>query len=135
MMTNLLALPLVSLAIEVGNNEDWVDAIVFVIGLADPTAPQLDIHGIDFEMEIRHQPEDHEVVLSASTDAGTLQIGMAPNYGFLIINIPYEVDDTTKSAMKNQQPGDYVGEIRGSDGLNTRVCAQIDLTINDGVVR
>jgi hypothetical protein len=90
--------------------------------------PQLDIRGITFEMEIRRQPSDNEVVLGASTESGTLIIGAPPDWGYLIINIPLV-------EMQNLDAADYVGDITGRDAYNTRVAAQIALTVSEGVTK
>jgi hypothetical protein len=129
-MSSLLAMPLVALTIEVGNNEDWIDSIVYCVPPpTDPTAPQLDLRGIDFEMELRKHAEDHEVSLSASTKAGTIQIGLPPNFGYLIFYVPY------KDTMQYMAPGDYVGDIVGNDGQYQRRVANIFLTIDEGITR
>lgn len=128
-MSALLAMPLVALAIEVGSNEDWLDSIVYCVPPPlDPTAPQLDLRGIQFEMEIRRQPEDHEVVLSCSTADGSIQIGLPPNFGYLIIFKQMEF-------MQTLAPGDYVGDIVGTDGQYERRVALITLTIDEGITR
>lgn len=127
MMTNLLAMPLVTLSIETGNNEDWIDAIKFLMDNGEPELPQLDIRDIIFEMEVRSTSVSHEVILAASTEVNdTLQVGWPPDYGFLIIAIPV-------STMKTIRPGDYVADIIGRDMINSRVIAKMALTITDGV--
>ena len=127
-MSNLLAIPLVSNVVETGNNEDWVDSLLFLVDSTDPTQPQLDLRGIRFEMEIRRLPDDHEVVVHAMTDDDTLMIGDPPNYGYLIISVPIE-------QMQPLQPGAYVGDIRGTDADNTRVVVEVALTVFQGVTR
>lgn len=128
--TNLLALPLVSLTIETGNSEDWIESIKYVVDTGgDPlTFPQVDLRGIDFTMEIRRTAPSHEVVLSATSDDGSLAVGEPPDYGYLIINVRYD-------EMKPLQAGSYVGDIRGRDDKYTRICIQINLTIFDGITR
>ena len=54
MATNLLAMPLVQLVVETGNNEDWVDSLKYVVDEEDPDV-QLDIREINFFMEISAQ--------------------------------------------------------------------------------
>ena len=128
-MSNLLAMPLVQLAITTGNNEDWIDSICYLVDGTDPaTDPQLDLTGINFLMEIRRQPNDHEVVIRASTTDGTLAIGEAPNYGFLLIQVDHET-------MRQQNAGAFVGDIVGTDDVSTRRVAGIDLTIQEGITR
>lgn len=124
--TNLLSMPLVEIAVQTGNNEDWVDSLLFLVDEAG--SEQLDIRNIAFEMEVRRQATDHEVILSASTAAGTLRTGEAPNYGFLIIAVPL-------ADMKTKLAGTYVGDVRGTDPSNTRRVVLINLTIVEGLTK
>jgi hypothetical protein len=129
--TNILALRTAIMEIETGNNEDWIDIIKYLVD--DDSGdinqmPQLDLRGIDFEMEIRRRAENHEVVIRASTAEGTMAIGAAPNYGYLIIYVPL-------STMQSQDAQSYVGDIRASDGNFSRVCAQFDLSVVQGITR
>jgi hypothetical protein len=129
--TNLLAMPLVIMVVETGTNEDWLDSIKFLVdnGSGDPdTMPQLDLRGIAFEMEVRRAPPDHEVIISASTENGSLVIGDPPDFGYLLINV--DVAD-----MKIQKPSEYVADIVGIDPEFRRVIAQIELTIVEGITR
>lgn len=130
--TNVLALPLVSMTVATGTNEDWIDSLKFVVNDASSLdfnqLPQLDLRGITFEMEIRRAAPDHEVILAASTTDGRLIIGNPPDFGFLIINVPLD-------QMEVKQPGQYVGDIVASDAVNSRVCAQINLSIVEGITR
>jgi hypothetical protein len=131
MATNLLALPLAHLAIATGNNEDWIDSFKFVVAsdvILDEDLPQLDLTGIDFEMEIRRSASDHEVLLSASTRTTGLRIGDPPNTGFLIIEIPVD-------KMRLRLAGEYVGDIVATDEANTRRCVDINLTIIEGCTK
>lgn len=131
MATNILALPLVTLTVETSNNEDWIDSIKFLVEDPQTTLenyPQLDLRGIHFEMEIRRSVLDHEVVLSASIDDGTLAIGTPPDYGFLIVNIP-------RGIMHNQLAGNYVGDVIASADGFYRVCIQMNLGIIEGVTK
>jgi hypothetical protein len=127
-MTNLLAIPLVKLGIEAGNNEDWVDSIKYVVNTGALDPPQLDIRGITFEMEIRREAAAHEVVLSATTADGTLSTGAPPDVGFLIFSLPLV-------QMQSLAAGTYVGDVTGRDEQYTRVIAQISLTIIEGVTK
>ena len=129
--SNILALPLVTAEIETGNNEDWIDSIKYAVeqdvGTIDDW-PQVDLRGIEFEMELRHVASDHEVILNANTKAGTLAIGAPPNVGFLLIHVPY-------SEMKTKFAGQYVGDIRATTDADTRVIIQFDLEIVEGVTK
>lgn len=130
-MSNLLAIPLIKIVVNTGNNEDWIDPILFLVSDAAPdTTPenQLDLRGIKFLMEVRRDTPAHEVVITASTENGMILIGDMPDYGFLIINVPIE-------EVRPNPPGKYVADIVGDDGVNDRVCVQIDLTIVDGVTK
>jgi hypothetical protein len=125
--TNVLALPLATMAIETGTYEDWIDTIVWLVNSTDPIAgTQLDLRGIDFQMQVRTAPAEHEVVIAASTDDSSLAFATPPDYGYLIINIP-------AATMALKQPGIYVGDIVASDSVNTRVCVNFTLTIVQGV--
>lgn len=124
--TNLLALPLVALEIQTGNSEDWIESIKYVVDEVD--FPQVDLRGIEFEMEVRRAAPSHEVVLSATSADGSIAVGEPPDYGFLIINVRF-------NEMKTLQAGSYVADIRGKDDRYTRICIQIDLTIFAGITR
>lgn len=128
--TNILAMPLVQLVVDTGTNEDWVDSIKFLVDTGVPEAdmPQLDLRGIVFEMEVRRAAPDHEVILDATTEDGSLVIGDPPDFGYLLINIPN--DD-----MKAIQPGNYVADIVGHDPEFQRVVVQIALDIVEGITR
>lgn len=128
--TNLLALPLLSLTVETGNSEDWIESIKYVVDTGDTpeNLPQVDLRGIEFEMEVRRTAPSHEVVLSATSADGSIAIGEPPDFGYMIINVGF--DD-----MKLLQAGAYVADIRGKDDKYTRICIQIDLTIFSGITR
>jgi hypothetical protein len=128
--TNLLALPLVRMSVETGTNEDWIDSLKFLVdtGVPDDEKPQLDLRDIAFEMEVRRSAPDNQVVISASTENGSLAIGEPPDYGYLIINVDHE-------EMKIQQPGIYAADIVGIDETSRRVVVQIDLSIIAGITR
>jgi len=129
--TNILAIPLVAISVETGTNEDWIDSLKYVVqqptGIID-NWPQLDLRGIEFEMEIRRRAEDHEVILAASTHDGTLAVGAPPNFGFLLIHIPY-------TTMKHKLAGTYVGDIRALAEDTIRDVIQVDLEIFEGVTK
>jgi hypothetical protein len=132
-MSNLLSLPLLLLTVQTGNNEDWIDAIKYVAppeGMLpeDPTAPQVDLRNILFEMEVRRAPDDHEVVLSATTADGTLSVGAPPDVGFLIFYIQSD-------GMKAMPAGNYVADVIGRDTQYSRKCIEISLMIVEGVTK
>jgi hypothetical protein len=128
MPTNVLALPLAHLVIEVSNNEDWIDTLVFVVSDSGPPLEQLDLRGISFQMHLRRRPEIHEIVLQASTLDRTLTIGSYPDVGYLIFYVPHET-------MKGLWAGQYVGDVRAFDASFERVCLTVDLTIIEGITR
>ena len=131
MTTNILALPLASMVIQTGTNEDWIDSLVFLIPDGSGIVaqyPQLDLTGISFRMYLRREPDDVEVILSASTDDGSLMIGDYPNNGYLIIAIDND-------EMKARQAGAYVGDIVASDHEFTRRCFTFSLNLVEGVTR
>jgi hypothetical protein len=126
-LTNILALPLAVVTIEASTNEDWIDGFVYYV---DGTSPpeQLDLRGIEFEMEIRRTAPDNEVILHATTKDGSLAFGYPPDIGYLIINI-------SNTAMANQEPGQYVGDIVATDAVYRRRAIAISLEITLGVTR
>lgn len=126
--TNLLAMPFVSATFVVSNNEDWIESIVYLLNGTDPSLPQLDIRGIDYSMEIRRATPDHEVVIRASSADDTLAIGEPPNYGYILINVPYE-------NMNTLVAGTYVGDILGKDEFVTRRLIALTVTVVEGVTR
>lgn len=130
--TNLLAMPQVDLSVKTGTNEDWVDSILFLIddgGGDEADFPQLDLHGIEFLMEVRRRTADNEVVFRASTADSTLVVGDYPNEGHLIINVDHET-------MKQQTPGLYFADIVGIEAPEfIRRCVTINLEIVQGVTR
>jgi hypothetical protein len=127
-LTNVLALPLAHLTIEVANNEDWIDTLVFMVSDSGPPLEQMDLRGINFEMHLRRRPEIPEIVLQASTRERTLYIGSYPDVGYLIFYVPEET-------MRPLWPGQYVGDIRAFDADFQRVCLTVDLTILEGITR
>lgn len=130
MSTNVLAIPLAQMTVQTGTNEDWIDSILYVVGPEpiDSGTPQLDLRGINFEMEVRRTPTDHEVILSASIDEGTLAIGPAPDFGYLLIMVP-------EAEMITKVPGTYVADIVASADGYIRRTMLIDLTIVEGVTK
>ena len=128
-MSNLLAMPLVSMTVVTATNEDWVDSIMYLVddGSGNPTLP-LDLTGIMFTMEVRRQPPDNEVVIRASTLDGTLAIGAPPNVNYLLINIDHDI-------MKQLNAGSYTGDIVGQDDISVRRCIVLDLEIALGITR
>jgi hypothetical protein len=129
-MSNLLALPLIQLTVQTGNQEDWIDTIKYVAPTVvdDPNPPQVDLRGIDFELEIRRSASDHEVVLAATTEDGSLSVGTPPDYGYLVIYIKSE-------KMKTRLAGEYVGDIIGRDDRYARKVIELGLTIVEGVTK
>ena len=130
-MPNILGLPLAVVTIETSNNQDWIESFLFLVdnGSNDTTTmEQYDLRGIKFEMEIRRQASDHEVLLHATTENRWLAIGAYPNYGCLLFNIPVE-------EMINRLPGVYVADLVAKDDGYVRKIMDITLTIDDGVTK
>lgn len=130
MSTNVLAIPLAEITVITGTNEDWIDSILYVVGPGpvDENTPQLDLRGIEFAMEVRRASSEHEVILDASTEEGTLAIGPPPDFGYLLILIP-------EAEMITKLPGVYVADIVAkADGFSRRTML-INLTIVEGITR
>lgn len=128
MQTNVLALPLAHLVMEVSNNEDWIDSLVFMVSDSGPPLEQMNLRGISFTMHLRRRPEIHEIVLAASTLDQTLFIGSPPNVGYLIFYVQEET-------MRSLWPGTYVGDIVASDASFQRVCLTVECNILEGITR
>jgi hypothetical protein len=127
--TNILALPLASMQIETGTDEDWVDSIVWLVNSTDPiNGQQLDLRGLTFSMQVRRAPPEHEVLINASTEYGGLLFGAPPDYGYLVIMIPRPV-------MQEVPAGAYVGDIVAQGDGYTRVCVQFSLDLVLGITR
>lgn len=127
-MTNVLALPLAHLIIEVSNNADWIDTLVFMVSDSGPPLEQLDLRGVDFEMHLRRRPEIHEIVLDASTKARTMFVGSPPDVGYLIFYVP-------RDTMQTLWAGKYVGDIVARDADFERVCLTVEMTVIEGITR
>jgi hypothetical protein len=128
MATNLLALPFLHIEIQTANNEDWIDSIVYLVNSTDPSAPQLDIRGIDFNMEVRRAPPNHEVVIRGSMQNGMLSVGDPPNFGYLLIRVPHE-------SVKTLVEANYVADIVGYDGQVTRRIIELAIEMVEGITR
>jgi len=129
-LSNILALPLVTVSFVTGTNEDWLDAIVYFVADAEgnQSDQQLDIRGISFEMEIRRAAPDHEVILHATTEDGTIAFGFPPDVGYLLINVSHE-------SMATREPGQYVGDIVARDAGFVRRVIEFDIDILEGITR
>lgn len=132
-MSNILAIPLTHMEAQTGNNEDWIESIKYLVGTTDDTTtidmlPQLDLRNIEFEMEIRRKPSDHEVVLAVSTANRRMGVGSFPNFGFLLIQVP--LDDIKILAV-----GTYVADVVARDGNFIRKIIDLDLIILEGITR
>jgi hypothetical protein len=128
MTTNILSLPLAGLEISTGTNEDWIDAVEYVMDDGTASPPQLDLRGIKFWIQVRAAADDPQVVIEGSTDDDTLLIGTYPEYGFLIFNV-------LEARMRGILPGNYVGDVVAMADGYTRVTLQIAMTIVEGVTR
>ena len=87
MPTNILSLPLAQLNVSTGTNEDWIDAVEYVMNDGSTSPPQLDLRGILFWLQVRATAGDAQVVIEGTTDDGTMLIGTYPDYGYLIFNV------------------------------------------------
>jgi hypothetical protein len=128
MPTNILALPLAHIIFDVSNNADWVDSLVVLVSDSGTPPEQMDLRGIAFEMHLRRRPELPEIVLSASTADNTLLVGSPPDVGYLLFYVREET-------MRSLWQGQYVGDIRASDGNFERIFLTVDLTILEGITR
>lgn len=130
--TDIKLLPRSHVTIETANNEDWLDILTYYAldqaDLDDKLGEQLDLRGFFFDMHLRREPRDREIIIEATTINQRLSVGAEPNVGSLIIYVPEET-------MRLKAPGRYDGEIRASKDNFTRVVATIDLTLRLGITR
>jgi hypothetical protein len=133
LMSNVLAMPVVTIQATTPTNGDWIESIKYVVPPVpvsgdQSTWPQMDLRGITFWMELRRTATDNEVILVLSTDNRKLAIGAFPDVGFLLWFV-------TAQEMANKEPGNYVGDMIADDGEFTRKIIDLQLTITDGVTR
>ena len=127
--TNVLAIPQAQASIATGTNEDWLDTFEYLCsGTADDPGPPLDLRGISFELMVRRNPDDAEVIVWASSADNTIQIGASPDWNFLIINVPL-------ATMRTRTPGIYNADMVARDAVYQRVIMTIDLEIVDGITK
>lgn len=130
-MSTILALPLAFVTIETSNNQDWIESFKYLVDDGTDNLdgmPQLDLRGIQFEMEVRRSTDDNEVLIHATTENHQLTIGAFPNYGFLLFDVPV-------GEMLNILPDQYVADVVAKDGSFVRKIMDITLTIDDGVTK
>ena len=125
-MSNVLAIPLVGMTVETGNNEDWIESILYTVNVAG--SRQLDLRGINFELEVRRAPGDHEIILQVSTDNRLMAVAPLPNFGYLLIQVPV-------ATMQYLEAGDYVADMVASDAAFSRKIIDMSLTIVEGITR
>jgi hypothetical protein len=105
--TNLLAMPLVVMSVSTGTNEDWIDSILFLVddgGDVQESFPQLDLTGIEFNMEVRRRAPDNEVVLRGSTKDGSLSIGDPNAIVYALVNAIQELAKRVEDLEKKATP-------------------------------
>jgi hypothetical protein len=122
MTTNILILPRIEVTAVTGTNEDWIDGFAFYLD-EEATEP-IDLGGIDFEMEVRHLPPDHTVVLRGSSADG----GLLVNDNILMMNY-------REAVMSYMRPLDYVFDIVMKADTYERVLASGSVTVTQGITR
>ena len=124
MATNILSLPLVSLTVTTGTNEDWIDSIQFT---QDDGITPVDLTGIIFSMEVRRLAGDNDVLIFGSTADGKLLSG-GVGESFLLINVPRDI-------MEQVEARSYVADIVAeADGIS-RVIIQLVVEVFQGITR
>jgi hypothetical protein len=92
-VTNILALPELSIPCTIRTNEDWLDAVAFWDVNGNPVA----LDGIPFELQARATADSGDVLLDATTDngllvlcsAGALVQPVAPGFGYAVGDVIY----------------------------------------------
>jgi hypothetical protein len=127
-----MMIPRFELSVETGNNEDWIDIIQYYwrAQFLDYMVPdeQIDLRAFTFDMHLRREPRDREIIVEATTINQRLSIGAEPNIGTLCIYVPEHV-------MEIKIPGEYVGDIRARTKNFTRVIMNVTLTLRNGLTR
>lgn len=118
--TNLLILPLVSLTIAVGTNEDWIDGLAFY----DNAMNALALDGIAFKMTLRHVVDEATAPITASTGEGSL-LTSGNRFNF---NVPV-------ATMGIVPPAAYVMDVVGMADGHQRIIMQGQVTVFEGVTR
>lgn len=119
-MTNLLLLPVVSLEVMVGTNEDWIDGLAFYDNNMNPLA----LDGIEFRMTLRHLIDDATAPITASTTDGDLVTSSNVfNFNVLV------------TTMSEVPPADYVMDVIGIADGHQRIIMQGAVTVFEGVTR
>lgn len=120
MKSNILAIPLLTVAITTTKNEDFLDSIT----IKDLDLNLIDLSGIDLRCQVRLSPGHPVVWLDLSTAGATLINGGASG------TISFKV---RKDALRFVDPGSYVLDmIASADGATKRV-VDGTITIVQGV--
>ncbi len=121
-MTQILALPLLTIAAVTSSNEDWLDSLLFT--QPDGITP-VDLTGISFMGQLRLTAGSREVALAFSTDSASLSNGGAT--GILSFNVQ-------QASMANIA-GSYVLDIIASGDGNQRQAVNGTVQVTQGVTR
>ena len=121
MTTQILNLPVLTVAAEIGSNEDWLDSLLF----ANPvTGVPIDLTGISFAAEVHAVAGDQQPVISASTTGSTMTNGTTS--GILSFAVP-------NAAIVNQSAGPYVFDVLATADGHTRRVVIGTLQLDQGV--
>ncbi len=129
MATRILDLPLLSFAMTVGTNEDWLDSWAYfdALGIAIP------LDGMTFALMVRPTPSDPNPIIVASTGQAPVR-GLSANGAVtaggnaLAVSVPY-------TWMQRIIAGAYVFEAQAQGDGATRAVARGGLTVVQGIVR
>jgi hypothetical protein len=113
----------------IATNDDWVVPFIYATQNADGSAgPPIDLTGSTLMMEIRHQVQDHEVVVTLTSPDNGIIITNAVAGAFTIV-IP-------RDTLEQLEPGSYVSDLVRlmPNGFQERLldCA---VTVAEGVTR
>ena len=123
-MTNILLLPEIEMQVLTGNNEDWIDVLLFL----DELGNQVSLSAISFEMEIRRHVTDHEVLLKATSGNGEILV-MGLGQGVMQITVP-------AASMQPIPDGNYVMDMLAyAEGYQRRIVSGAPVVVFQGVTQ
>lgn len=129
MATQILNLPLLSFAMTVGTNEDWLDSWAYI----DASGLPLTLDGMTFALMVRPTPSDPNPLIVASTGQATVR-GLSAN-GALTAGGNVLAVSVPQTWMQRVVAGVYVFEVQAQGDGVARVVARGALTVIQGIVR
>ena len=125
----LLSLPVLSLAMQIARNEDWLDSVGYVTDLTSNTPIPLD--GILLTWTVRNSEEDIGTLLYATTSNGLINI--LPATQGSAVNSVWMLAIFKESFPAFLPVGSFVTELQGIVGNYTKTLVSGTVVVNKGV--